>query len=207
MDSKIEKNVFLILLIFSIIILILTSSLFLTIFDKKFYLNFEKEKIKEIQNKTHHIENLLNYFQTKEKYISNSDFNQKEILHLYDVKNIIQKTYSIFLFFLTLSISILFYLFKTKNIEIILNSLILSGSISLAFIVLIIIFFLNFDFAFNLFHKLFFTQGTWLFNQQDLLIQLFPITFFKKILTRIIITALSISLVILGIGIKTKNKF
>ncbi len=204
MYSKIEKNIFSVLLIFSIIIIILTSSLLITIFDKKFYLNFEKEK--NNQSKQEHVENLLNYFQNNNKYIQDNSFNQREISHLYDVKNLIQKTYSTLLFFLILSISLLFYLFKTKNIKIITNSLIYGGTISLGIIILIIILFSNFNFAFNEFHTFFFKSGTWLFNQQDLLIQLFPITFFKKILTRILITSSLTSLVLIAVGIKSKNK-
>ena len=139
MYSKIEKNIFSVLLIFSIIIIILTSSLLITIFDKRFYINFEKEK--NNQSKQEHVENLLNYFQNNNKYIQDNSFNQREISHLYDVKNLIQKTYSTLLFFLILSISLLFYLFKTKNIKIITNSLIYGGTISLGIIILIIILF------------------------------------------------------------------
>jgi len=204
MHSKIEKNILSILLTISIIVLILASSLLLTIFDKKFYMDFEKEK--NIQNKQEHIENLLNYFQNKDEYIQHPSFNQREVSHLYDVKNLIKKTYQTSLFFAILLISLLVYLFKTKNTKIISKSLFHGGTISLGIIILIIFLFSNFHFAFTLFHKLFFAQGTWLFAQQDLLIQLFPLTFFKKILTRILITASLASLIIIAIGIKSKNK-
>jgi len=80
MYSKIEKNIFSVLLIFSIIIIILTSSLLITIFDKRFYINFEKEK--NNQSKQEHVENLLNYFQNNNKYIQDNSFNQEKF-HIY----------------------------------------------------------------------------------------------------------------------------
>lgn len=105
-------------------------------------------------------------------------FNEKEILHMKDVKNIFK-----YVVFISIMFSILiFILIKKEDLPFIfLYSLIPIG------ILILIVFIFSFDKSFTIFHKIFFKNDLWLLDpEKDRLIVLMPIEFFIRSFTRII---------------------
>ncbi|MCX8095065.1 MAG: TIGR01906 family membrane protein [Caldisericia bacterium] len=105
-------------------------------------------------------------------------FNEKELLHMEDVKNIFKYTIisSIvfsFLIILLIKKEDLPYIFIYSLIPII--------------IFILIVFIFSFDQSFTIFHKIFFKNDLWLLDpEKDRLIVLLPIEFFIRSFTRII---------------------
>jgi uncharacterized membrane protein len=66
---------------------------------------------------------------------------------------------------------------------------------------------LSFDYLFYWFHRLFFTQGSWVFAADSRIIQLFPLEFFMRMAQRIFVSALGMFLALMGIGwLRTKEQ-
>jgi integral membrane protein (TIGR01906 family) len=132
------------------------------------------------------------YFQNNEEYLSvettinNQNrflFNQREIHHMKDVKNLINLIDSIGLIigciFIIFSLMLVFYDHNWK--ETLLRSILLSGLLSFFLVILISITFLVFfDYFFILFHKISFSNDLWILNPKtDYLIMMFPESFFR----------------------------
>lgn len=136
--------------------------------------------------------------------IENDFFNEREKMHLLDVKEIIQGIAS----FYYLSI-ILFFLFfialafltelNFKNIfrKILVITLFGSSAALLAGILLIALSNSNFDFAFGLMHETFFNAGTFTFNPEfERIVVIYPQNLFFDFLTRIISNAIISSIIL-----------
>lgn len=105
-------------------------------------------------------------------------FNEKELLHMEDVKNIFK-----YIIYVSIIFSILIFLLIKKDDlpYIFLYSLIPIG----IFILIVLIF--SFDKSFTIFHKIFFRNELWLLDpEKDRLIVLLPIEFFIRSFSRII---------------------
>ena len=129
-------------------------------------------------------------------------FNQKEIDHMIDVKNLIQATLLFeriglvlllvfFIFFLFREGSKIFY----ENFKRIILGSFLIWSILLFLIIFGMI--VDFNYTFTLFHKIMFTNDLWILDHNaDFLIMIFPQRFFLEISAAIIILFLLINLII-----------
>lgn len=105
-------------------------------------------------------------------------FNEKEMIHMEDVKKIFT-----YLIYLTISFSIVIFLLIKKHDlpKIFIYSLIPIG------VLILIVFLFSFDESFTIFHKIFFKNEYWLLDpEKDRLIVLFPIEFFIRAFYRII---------------------
>ena len=118
----------------------------------------------------------LNYFQGKEKPESIYGFTDLEKQHMQDVKNLVD---NLELFFFGLIIIFLALLFFAENK----SAIFFYGGI-ITMILPIILYFLPFNFTFDLFHRIFF-EGNWQFSSDSLLIQTFPEDFFYNFAFRI----------------------
>ena len=139
---------------------------------------------------------VLNYLTNgkNNNIIRNDFFNEREKQHLLDVKRLVQGVLSIYHFSITvflLSIIILFLLMNfnfsgiSRKLLIILTfgSLLTFLGAGLAYLPSS----LNFDFAFDTFHKTFFSPGTYLFNPEfEGIVVLYPKNLFLDLLFRII---------------------
>lgn len=145
------------------------------------------------------------------QYLKSSDvqpdfFNEKEKLHLKDVKELINKL--IIVLYVSLIIFVAsFFILKKK---LFFNAL-FRGTILTIFVIFIFFLMSFFDFSllFVQFHKIFFSNDLWLLNPvTDNLLKLFPEQFFygafKKILINSLITAIVLNLVSLGLIKKFK---
>tara|TARA_Y100000310_G_scaffold135612_2_gene134476 strand:- start:4849 stop:5583 length:735 start_codon:yes stop_codon:yes gene_type:complete len=152
-------------------------------------------------------DNVLSYLKSEKnnKLIKNDFFNEREKLHLLDVKNLVQKafmTYSSSLF-LFLLLFILLIILLDFNFKIIIKKLSIILSIgSLLTLLNSFIFFIlsniNFDFLFNIFHKTFFSVGTYLFNPAfENIVVLYPKDLFLDFLIKMISNTILLSIIIL----------
>lgn len=106
-------------------------------------------------------------------------FNIHEKRHLLDVKRVFEQTYSLWMFFTSLaSLIFIFFLIKIrKSIKKLLTyTIVLGVTINSLFI----LFSLNFVEHFKFSHTLFFTQNSWIFSENSLLIEWFPLSYFQE---------------------------
>ena len=137
---------------------------------------------------------LINYFKDNGN-LDNSFFNEKEKLHLKDIKTLLYKTYlTVFFSFFALVLAI----FKIKNILV--YSLRIIG-ISFCFLLIIILpFLIAFNSSFLTFHQIAFSNFYWQLNPEvDRLIVMFPEEFFKSILKKAFINSLFIMIILYAV--------
>ena len=118
-------------------------------------------------------------------------FNQREIAHMVDVRNLTIVMLWVWRF-LILTFLLSFLFFKSKNDEVqFMRALAHGARLTLFFIAAVLIFLtINFNQLFTAFHRIFFKGDTWLFYLSDSLIRLFPLKFWQDLF--IFIGALSI---------------
>lgn len=123
-------------------------------------------------------------------------YNERELSHMLDVQSVYQVFASLWTVVsaLILILSFVFYVQADYRKEIPL-ALKFGGLITTGFIVTIgLVALIGWDTWFDIFHKLFFTAGSWTFNYSDTLIRLFPQKFWMD-------AVLSVSVLSAGGGI------
>lgn len=115
--------------------------------------------------------NVIAYFQGREEL---NGFDAKEAMHLQDVKWVIRMLIAI----LVLSFTALLFIADSRV-------LLYGGIISLIFPAVLYI--IPFEILFDWFHRMMFASGTWLFDSNSLLIQMYPFEFFYDFFIDIII--------------------
>ncbi len=167
----------LVILLFNFRILIFNPEFYQKISENNPY--FDKEKAS----------NLINYFKSKEK-LNSEDYTEKEIIHLEDVKSLINRF--IFSFYFLIVFLLLLMLKYYKEIP---KILIISSSLIIALSLVLII--LNFSSSFYNFHLIFFSNDLWLLDPETTLIRLFPEIFFQSFLKEIFLRSFFVSLFLL----------
>lgn len=177
---------------------ILLSSAFFAIFNDDFYLK-ECSKLGTDCGKTL---NIVDYLKNNAEL--SSEFNEREISHMKDVKSLTYNIVAIYVITLVILVAVIlltFFYNRKRFKEFLSLMLIYGGFFSLAFLIVILILAkLNFDFLFDIFHKIFFEKDTYLFSGNDLLIRLFPGNFFYDISFLIFSTALIASAAAVLVG-------
>lgn len=210
------KKILAVLLIISISLSCLLIATELVAFNLKLYNNsFKTHKIEEITGKS--LDELDNIAEDLTLYLDNKaseeilepNFNEKEILHMIDVKNLFIWGRVIRTISLILTIILGFYFYRNKErkyvkfifLGLFINWIILG--------VLGALIYFDFNKYFTIFHHIFFTNDLWLLDPKtDLLIQILPEAFFMSMASRIIIYFLifiTIIQIILFIIIKSRN--
>ena len=108
-------------------------------------------------------------------------FNERELSHMQDVKNLVQTCLKIWLVCIVLLILLAIWAWRGGWLNTLFRSAISTGgwiTVGLIFAMLLGVL-LNFDVLFTDFHHLFFTGDSWLFYTSDTLIRLFPMTFWR----------------------------
>jgi integral membrane protein (TIGR01906 family) len=127
-------------------------------------------------------------------------FNEREISHMLDVRNLTVPVLLIWKVILSFFVLVLVLSFSGKWSADYLKALDRGAQFTILLIALILVsVWLNFDLLFTKFHQLFFTGDTWLFYLSDNLIRLFPMRFWRDLFIfigslTIFISALPISL-------------
>jgi len=180
-------------------LLVLLSNAYFFGFNDAFYHN-EFEKIgtyDRVENADEIINNTFLFVNGQEDL---KFFSDREKSHMEDVKEVVS---SFFFALLALKLLVAFLIIKIRKIEIITKAF--QYSLIWFTIVVLSLLFFNFSDLFTSFHGIFFEQGTWVFSQSDLLIQLFPSQFFQDISKTIILNALY-QLAIATIALSVLNK-
>lgn len=128
------------------------------------------------------------------------EMTSEEVAHLEDVRDLMGKADFVFYFLLLACTLIFAYGFKDKKY---LKRLFLYGGLTSFGLIVLFLFFvlIEFDFAFEFFHKVFFPGGNWVFSGDSYLIQTFPIQFFVSVVKRIIFLSLFLASLFIGGGI------
>lgn len=169
------------------------------------YGNLKDYNIESINN------DVLNYLQSgkNNELIENDFFNEREKTHLLDVKHLIEKVLAAYYFsiILFLLLFILLGFLVNFNFKIIVKKLLIITVIgSLLALLDAVAFFLlsnfNFNFVFDLFHKSFFSFGTYTFDPSyENIVVLYPQNLFFDFLVKIIFNAIFSSIVLLFFSI------
>ena len=212
-NKKILNYILIILLILNIPLILYSLNFNNFVFNENFYKKeFQKHGVYD-KLKNYDIEKVnkgvLDYLKYKNVKLAGNDFfNEREKTHLKDVKDLIHFISFIFYFsvFLFLILFILLIIlngnYKTiiKNIGIV---FLFGGALTLldAFIFWLLIKF-NFQFTFELMHKIFFKAGTYVFDPSfENIIILYPQQFFYDITVNIVVNTLVFSLFLFLIGL------
>jgi len=202
MGLKINKEVFRNFLILIIPILILLLSFKLITLNPIVY-NTEMDKLGN-QEYNYQVTNLLGYFNNKNSLVGS--YNTIEKMHLYDVKDLLDKSDIVLYFTGIISILLVLFLYYNKTG---LDSFYYGGLMTLSLLLIIFVAIqLSFVTSFTYFHKLLFTNNYWVLNDNDLLIKMFPETFFYDLAQYIfgLVLLFSLFLTIAGYFIKKSIK-
>lgn len=191
----------LISLIISMPFFILLLNLNLHIYNEKFYLNeFEKNNVYDALEKEKVIENynlLLGYFRDKNN-LDQSFFNEKEKMHLVDVKNLVRLSsyilyFSGFIILLTIS-----YLISRKFFSNLKKGLLIGSILTIIILgIFLLLALLDFTNIFLQFHFSFFSNDLWQLNPAtDNLIVMFPEGFFYDSVVAMLVNSLVSSAVV-----------
>lgn len=201
-----------------IIILFLPLSLLLTTveissFNMKFYekkfdqyyidneTGLEKLELMEITGE------MLDYLKGERTNLSSKGvFNEKEILHMEDVKDLFRKGFKIRDISILLStIAVMFLVLRNKKM--LGKSFIISAILYIVLIIfLIIAMYTDFDKYFDYFHEILFTNDLWLLDPQtDILIQMLPLGFFYSIAYKISTIFIIQLIIMLILGLKINS--
>jgi integral membrane protein (TIGR01906 family) len=168
-------------------------------FNEKFYFNEFQKIPSKIEDREKITSDMISYFKVKGDESLISNFTSTEQSHLKDVKNLLKLNDFILKIILILFFILIFY-FRENIFKNISKILIYGGIITDILLIILLILSINFDFAFTLFHKLFFPQGNWTFSPDSLLIQLFPAQFFVDSAFKIFLNSLIIANILILIG-------
>jgi len=134
-----------------------------------------------------------------------SEFNQKEKLHMQDVKNLVDKGFLLYYFCIILLMGIIIYYFYTH--ENFISVLIYSGGIIIGFTFLSFLLQNQFQYFFIKFHELFFDNNLWLLNPTtDKLIILLPEQFFVDFVKNVYLRSFISGVGLFFVGFIRKRK-
>ena len=195
--------------------MVLSYSLNYIAFDKSFYYKqYEKNEIYKIFSQSqvsNATEELLTYLKYgKDEFIQSGFFNQKEKLHLVDVKNLLQKEFAfnkiITILFIIILISLYRYYSRNPYSKIAFTTGFVGLGILLFFAILSAI---SFNVAFTAFHLILFDNDLWMLSPYtDNLIILYPQEFFIAIALRWVMFTMTgyVILLLIGYFLQTKEQ-
>lgn len=166
---------------------------------------------------------LLSYMQRKREDmvvmarihgIEREVFNEREKLHMLDVNALIQKAeYFMYGAYTLLGALIVYLLYKRSKEELYTLSKAGLWSVGIFFgIILLLVGFIviDFDAFWTMFHHVFFTNDLWLLNPYtDVMIQMFPLEFFNKMVVQIALSYVLFLFAFCGlciVGVRQKKK-
>ena len=150
--------------------------------------SLEIEEIREINSQ------IKNYFFDETEFLEVSIFNEKEIYHMKDVKDIIN---NLFLYGkLSSVVFVIITLVCVKKYKVRIYSVFKASSIvySAVLLALAIGFLISFNKLFIIFHEIAFSNDLWKLNiNEDYLLMMYPENFFRDIALLILIFSISIN--------------
>ena len=136
-------------------------------------------------------------------------FSPTEISHLDDVQMLIGIAEMLFIVsVILLLLFIPFIWWYKQNRKLVLQLLFIGSGVAFSFVLMVgVISWFRFEKIFVIFHNVLFPQGGWEFASTDLLIMLFPLEVFQFLASRIFITSISLSAVVLLLSYLFLYKF
>ena len=203
-------------LVFSLILVLMALNL--TIFDDSFYeKEFKKYDIKQDVPDVQNIHSdVINFLKGKSNFLPD-DFNQREKEHLTDVKSLAAESFGTLLmlmvFFTALALFCAFAIKARSSMKGFMANVMIAGSIlAIAFaIIVFLLISMDFSSSFESFHRLFFKQGTYLFDpKNELLVRMYPEQLFRDLSIKIGMNIFIASIAGLAVGFllfrKSKSK-
>lgn len=190
------KKALMILILISLSLALLVFSIEINSYNETYYISKYKEhNIEEVTGKSLKelkaiTKDLILYLKGGDNSLLEPHYNEKEILHMEDVRDLFDLARWIKYISLVIIILGTYYLWKIKKtIEL---AKVLNKGIYLIYGLLLVIgslSFIDFNKYFTYFHLLFFSNDLWLLDPRtDLLIQMLPEAFFVGIALRILIS-------------------
>ena len=194
------KTLKILISLLTLFILLIFSFNFLLNSDNFFQQQFSKHgSYDRVDNADQINKAMLQYLTSETTELQVSGFNEREKIHLLDVKQIVKQLNNLMIITFFLLISLLAFLvrkeqsFKALSFE-------TSKTCLVILLVAAVFSIVSFSFLFSGFHQMFFDSGTWLFNKEDLLIKLYPIDFFKDFFQNILILTVLYNLLLLAVS-------
>lgn len=134
-----------------------------------------------------------------EEFRNSGLFNQREIKHMEDVKELLDFFFLILYVGLPLWFLGLFSLRSSKSV----GKVLFFGSLLLEIFVLFVVFFslTNYEWLFEAFHNLFFDPYSWRFREEDMLLRVYPMDFWYKATLYTALGVFSLNLFLQSIGL------
>ena len=199
------------LIVFLIPLILLLSNLKVMVFEQDFHHTlFSKYNVYDDIPEADEIDRqLVDYFADRRESIAVDRFNEREIDHLRDVREVLHwlfLTLNILVIVFLLLVIIIYFVDKKGFMQNVSWLLISGGSITIGLLVLLWFFSIfNFDALFSAMHATFFRQGTWIFDANDALVRIYQEGFFQDMLIRIAVNTVLWAAVILLIGLAMKK--
>jgi integral membrane protein (TIGR01906 family) len=172
-------------------ILVILLSVFLVTFNTHFYENH----VPVYETYSDSVSNLLSFF--KGGNLDMNGYSGREIMHLYDVRNLFFTALIVKSFLL---IFVFFALRKEKR-KVVKQNFFRGGVLSLVITILLSLLLFSFSKNFVLFHKIFFRNDLWILDPSSKLIQMFPEQFFVSAFIEIVIYSLVLSFLLISLGV------
>nr|WP_300002267.1 TIGR01906 family membrane protein [Tissierella sp.] len=192
------KRLLAIIMVIAVSLTLLVLSIEIGSYNKEFFMDKYKEyRITEVTGKSLDelepiTENLILYLKGGDNSLLMPHFNEREILHMEDVRDLFDLARMIKYISIALIIGGFVYFWKKKDFLLPAKTL-LYGLFSnhLLFILMGILAYKDFNKYFTYFHKIFFTNDLWILDPStDLMIQMLPEEFFSSMAVTIMVTFL-----------------
>lgn len=133
-------------------------------------------------------------------------YNQRELRHMLDVKNVLNVSMNLLLVATIFEIGFALWSFQSGKKDEFLAAISKGGWLSSGLVITVLVYLaLNFRSLFTNFHRIFFEGDTWLFQFSDTLIRLFPMEFWRDAFIWIAVLTLATG-VVLGFYSAKSNK-
>ncbi len=149
----------------------------------------------------------IEYLGNLQNFQGQKIFTESELSHMVDVKQVVQGALIAWYIIIGLSVAILGWFLVMGQWSSLRQAFNAGGWVTLGLIVALLIFLLvSFDTLFDRFHRLFFADGTWLFDQSSTLIRLFPLVFWRDAFALVLSFTLFVGILLVVITRKRKLK-
>jgi len=180
-----------ILLIILVPLIVYLMSFGILIYDSDFYTGLTEEYSSLDASQMN--KDMVEYFKTGSISSGFNEFSAVELVHLEDVRVVINKLIVLLMMLVVLFLVLLRFVEDKREV------LFYGGVIT---VVIPVIFLLPFDLLFEKMHGVFFASGTWIFSADALLVNLYPVGFFFSFAKSIILGGFCLGLVITAFSSK-----
>ncbi len=149
----------------------------------------------------------IDYLGNLQNFKGQKIFTEAELSHMLDVKKVVQGALLAWYILCGLSAAILIWFMIMGQWGSMRAAFQAGGWITLILISALLVFLaVGFDTLFDRFHRIFFKDGTWLFNESSTLIRLFPFVFWRDVFALVMVFTLLVGVLLVLLTRKRKPK-